>query len=123
MKIKSRKNSIIIIVCTLILAVFGCVMVYSASKYSATQQYGNEFFYLKKQIMGVAIGLAGLIICSFVNHRIYKKFYWIFYFVGLVFLLLVFIPGFIALFISYLIEPVSNMLEKRLKLNPVSVQA
>ena len=93
MKIKSLKNSVIIIVCTIILALFGCVMVYSASKYSATQQYGNEFFYLKKQIMGVAIGLVGLIICSFVNHKIYKKFYWIFYFIGLVFLILVFIPG------------------------------
>lgn len=93
MKLQQRKNSIIILICTLILAIFGCVMVYSASKYAATTQYGNEFFYLKKQIMGVAIGLVGLIICSFLNHKIYKKFYWIFYFIGLAFLLLVFIPG------------------------------
>ena len=68
-------------------------MVYSASKYAAMTQYGNEFFYLKKQIMGVAIGVVGLIVCSFINHKIYKKFYWFFYFVGLVFLLLVFVPG------------------------------
>ena len=93
MKLKLRKNSIIITICAVALAVFGCVMVYSASKYSATVQYGNQYFYLKKQIMGVAIGLAGMLICSFINHKIYKKFYWIFYFVGLVFLILVFIPG------------------------------
>ena len=93
MKIFQRKNSIIILLCTICLAVFGCVMVYSASKYAATVQYGNQFFYLKKQIMGVAIGLIGLVVCSFINHKIYKKFYWIFYIVGLVFLLLVFIPG------------------------------
>jgi cell division protein FtsW len=68
-------------------------MVYSASKYSATVQYNNPFFYLKKQIIGVVIGAVGLVICSFINHRIYKKFYWIFYIVGLVFLILVFIPG------------------------------
>ena len=91
MKLKLRKNSIIITICAV--ALFGCVMVYSASKYSATVQYGNQYFYLKKQIMGVAIGLAGMLICSFINHKIYKKFYWIFYFVGLVFLILVFIPG------------------------------
>ena len=90
---KTRKNSLIILICALMLAIFGCVMVYSASKYSAYMQYGNEFFYLKKQIMGVAIGVVGLLICYFVNHKIYKKFYWIFYFVGLVFLILVFIPG------------------------------
>ncbi len=93
MKLKTHKYSIIIVTCALALAIFGCVMVYSASKYSAMQQYGNEFFYLKKQIMGVAIGLVGLIACRFINHNIYKKFYWIFYFVGLIFLVLVFIPG------------------------------
>ena len=93
MKPKSRKLSLIILFCTLALAVFGCVMVFSASKYSANAQYGDQFFYLKKQIIGVAIGVVGLIICSLINHKIYKKFYWIFYFIGLVFLALVFIPG------------------------------
>ncbi len=68
-------------------------MVYSASKYSASVNYHNQFFYLTKQIVGVAIGIIGLIICSLINHKIYKKFYWIFYFVGIVFLLLVFVPG------------------------------
>lgn len=90
---KTRKNSIVVIVCVLLLACFGCIMVYSASKYSATVQYNNQFFYLKKQIIGVLIGIVGLIICSFINHKIYKKFYWVFYIVGLVFLVLVFIPG------------------------------
>lgn len=93
MKLLQKKNSIIVIVCTIILCVFGCVMVYSASKYSATVQYNNPFFYLKKQIMGVAIGAIGLVICTFINHKTYKKFYWIFYIVGLVFLCLVFVPG------------------------------
>ncbi len=90
---KKSKNSIIILVCTLALGIFGCIMVYSASKYSAVVHYDDQFFYLKKQIIGVVIGLIGLVICSLVKHRIYKRFYWVFYFVGLVFLLLVFIPG------------------------------
>ena len=88
-----RKNSLIILICTVLLVIFGCVMVYSASKYSASVNYNDQFFYLKKQILGVVIGLVGLIICSFINHNIYKKFYWIFYFVGLVSLAIVFIPG------------------------------
>lgn len=93
MKVLQRKNNIIIICCVVFLSVFGCVMVYSASKYAATVQYNNPFFYLKKQIIGAVIGLIGLIVCSFVNHKIYKKFYWLFYIVGLVFLCLVFVPG------------------------------
>lgn len=90
---KISKNSIIVIACVLALTIFGCVMVFSASKYSATVQYNNPYFYLKKQIIGVVIGLVGMIVCAFVNHKIYKKFYWVFYFVGLVFLALVFVPG------------------------------
>ena len=93
MKLQTRKNSITLLVCVMLVSIFGCVMVYSASKYSATVNYNDQFFYLKKQIIGVVIGLVGLIVCTFVNHKIYKKFYWIFYFVGLVFLALVFIPG------------------------------
>ena len=93
MKSLAKKNSIIILVCVFSLVIFGCLMVYSASKYTADLQYGNKFFYLTKQIIGVLIGLVGLIICYFINHRVYKKFYWLFYIVGLVFLLLVFIPG------------------------------
>lgn len=77
----------------MLLVIFGCVMVYSASKYSANVQYGNQFFYLKKQVIGVVLGFIGLVACSFLNHHIYKKFYWIFYLVGLVCLILVFIPG------------------------------
>ncbi|MFQ6752461.1 MAG: putative lipid II flippase FtsW [Clostridia bacterium] len=88
-----RINSILVLLSTIGLSVFGCIMVYSASKYSAIVNYNDEFFYLKKQILGVVIGLFGLIICRFINHKIYKKFYWIFYFVGLIFLVLVFIPG------------------------------
>ena len=90
---KLSKNSVIVLVCAILLAGFGCVMVYSASKYSATVQYNNPYFYLKKQIIGVVIGLIGLVLCWLINHKIYKKFYWLFYIVGLVFLLLVFIPG------------------------------
>ncbi len=93
MKKTAKIDSIIIIVCTLILVIFGCVMVYSASKYSAVVNYGDEFFYLKKQIIGVVIGAIGLVVCSFINNSVYKKFYWIFYAIGIVFLVLVFVPG------------------------------
>jgi len=65
MKKLASKNSVIIFCCTLFLVVFGCVMVYSASKYSASVNYNDQFFYLKKQILGVVIGLVGLVVCSF----------------------------------------------------------
>ncbi len=93
MSIKKNKYILTLIITTLAIAIFGCVMVYSASKYAATVQYNNQFFYLKKQVIGVVIGLIGLSITSLVNNKIYKKFYWMFYIVGIVFLVLVFVPG------------------------------
>ncbi len=93
MRLRGKKDSVVVLVCTLCLVCFGCVMVYSASKYSANLYYGDAYFYLKKQILGVVLGLIGLIACSLFKHIKFKKFYWLFYVVGLVVLLLVFIPG------------------------------
>lgn len=93
MKKPASKNGAIIFICTFLLVTFGCVMVYSASKHSAELNYNDQFFYLKKQVIGVIIGLIGLLLCSFINHKIYKKFYWLFYFIGLIFLAIVFVPG------------------------------
>jgi len=73
MSIKKNKYILTLIITTLAIAIFGCVMVYSASKYAATVQYNNQFFYLKKQVIGVVIGLIGLSITSLVNNKIYKK--------------------------------------------------
>ena len=91
--IKTNKNRIIICVCTIALSIIGVIFVYSASRHSALNTYGDSFFYLKKQIIGVVIGIVGMFITSKINYRVYKKFAWIFYIIGLVLLLLVFVPG------------------------------
>ena len=58
-----------IVACVLFLAVFGCVMVYSASHYSAEVHFGNPNYFLTKQIIGVVLGTGALIGLSFVNHE------------------------------------------------------
>lgn len=88
-----KLNRVVILCCVAFLTIFGCVMVYSASKYSATVNYNNPFFYLKKQIIGVVLGSVGLVVTSFISHNIYRKFYWVFYIIGLICLALVFVPG------------------------------
>ena len=82
-----------IIACVLFLAIFGCVMVYSASCYNAEIHYGDQYFFLKKQIIGVVLGAAAMVALSFVNHHKLKKFKWWAVGITLVLLGLVFIPG------------------------------
>lgn len=89
----ARKNSIIIVICCLALTIFGVFMVYSASHITALNTYGNAFFFGRKQLLGVMIGIVGMFIMTRVNHKLFKKFYILAYIIGLVLLLVVFIPG------------------------------
>ncbi len=75
------------------LGIFGCFMVYSASSYMANYRYGNEYFYLTKQIIGVVLGVISMFICSLIDYQKLKKFKWWFVGISIVMLALVFIPG------------------------------
>lgn len=88
------KTDIIIIVClVLALVTFGCIMVYSASFYSANYHYGNKYFFLIKQAMGVVMGVFAMIFFTYLDYHLLKKYKW--WIVGLTFVLLalVFVPG------------------------------
>ncbi len=92
-KLKCPKQSLIIICIVLFLVTFGCIMVYSASFYSASHHYGNEYFFLFKQILGVVMGIVGMAFFTFFDyHKLAKLKWWI---VGgtCILLALVFVPG------------------------------
>lgn len=89
---KMSKISVLIIILTLFLCIFGCIMVYSASSYSALKNYGNKYFFLTKQIAGVIVGLAGMIFCYFFDYTKLKKLKWFFLIVSVIGLVLVFVP-------------------------------
>ena len=88
---KLSKLSCIVLVCVLLLSIFGCVMVYSASYYSAGLN-GNQYRYLIKQIIGVSIGTFGLIFFSIFPYQKLKKFKWWGVVISVILLLLVFVP-------------------------------
>lgn len=81
-----------VVACVLFLAIFGCVMVYSASNYNAEINYGNQFFFLYKQIIGVVLGGLALFFMSFINYKKLIKFKWWAVLITIVLLGLVFVP-------------------------------
>ena len=81
-----------IIGCLLVLVVFGCIMVYSASMYSAELNFGNKFFFLKKQVIGAVLGVCGMIVMMFVPYEKLKKWGLISVCISAILLLLVFVP-------------------------------
>ena len=82
-----------LLIVVFILVVFGVVMVYSASSYTASVQYGNDKFFMNKQIVGAVAGLICLVLVSFIDYHKLEKIKWIILSVSLVLLILVFIPG------------------------------
>lgn len=91
-KQKSIRIDFLLVFCVLFLVGFGILMVYSASFYQAELTYSNKFFFMKKQIIGAFIGLAGMIAMYFVDYEKLKKLKWVSIVLSAVLLILVFIP-------------------------------
>lgn len=87
----AKTLSIFLLVCGL--AIFGCIMVYSASSYIANYRYSNPYFYLTKQIIGAVLGIIAMFVCTFINYQKLKKLKWWVVIISAVLLALVFIPG------------------------------
>ena len=90
---KKHSFNYILFVIMILLLVIGCIFVYSSSFYSAEITYGDRFFFLKKQLFGIVVGLGCFFIFSFVNYRILAKLKWWLYLISVVLLILVFVPG------------------------------
>ncbi|MEL7609000.1 MAG: putative lipid II flippase FtsW [Bacillota bacterium] len=64
----------------LLLCAFGIVMVFSASYYWAQHYQGDGYYYIKKQLQFLAIGIVVMLVASRVNYRFLDKMKW--YIVG-----------------------------------------
>lgn len=72
---------------------FGLVMLYSTSSYVSKLEYGDSAFYLKKQIYATILGVVVMIIISVIDYHLWERFAWLAYFVSIVLILAVKIPG------------------------------
>lgn len=93
-KIFENKHAVLTALIVFFLVGFGCLMVYSASFYSAKIHYGNQFFFLFKQIFGVVLGIFAFFFFCFIDYHVLKKFRYVVLIVCVVMLVLVFVPGF-----------------------------
>lgn len=93
MRFKGKIGDIPLLCAVVAMACFGIVMVYSASYYSAEVQYGDSFYFARKQIIGVAIGLVGMLLTTRIPIDKLPKIKWFALVVPLVLLALVFVPG------------------------------
>lgn len=86
----------ILFVIIIILLSLGIVMVLSASAPSAPSaiaESGNSYSYVIQQLKAAILGIILMLIISKIDYRLYKKFYKAIYWISVLILLLVLIPG------------------------------
>ncbi len=88
-----NKINIKLVLLVIGLSLFGLLMIYSASSYSAQANYGDSFYFVKKQAFGLLIGIGIMIGAFFFDYHKYQKLRYYILGFGLLMLILVFIPG------------------------------
>lgn len=72
---------------------FGLVMIYSASSYTAFQDYkGDSGHFMKRQLLAIIIGLVMMIIVANIDYHFWERFYALGYVVSVVGILMVLTP-------------------------------
>ncbi|MGM9970189.1 MAG: FtsW/RodA/SpoVE family cell cycle protein, partial [Anaeroplasma sp.] len=87
------KRSILYIICLFFIVGIGLIMIYSASSVWAEFKTGNEYYYLIRQSLFLAVGIIGFIISSSLNYKIWHKYANLIFIFCLILLIIVLIPG------------------------------
>lgn len=88
----TKAGDIPLLICVFLMACFGCIMIYSASSYAAEVRYGDKLYFVKKQLIGVALGTAAMIGMCFVPYKKLMKFKYPAIIIAAILLVLVFVP-------------------------------
>jgi len=90
-----RVDSLLILL-IILLTIYGTIMVFSAGAPFAETRYGDEFYFVKKQIVWLVLGFLAMFLGTQIKPEIYKKFSPYFYILTLGLLVLVLIFGFVG---------------------------
>lgn len=84
---------LMLLVSTLFLLTIGIIMVYSASAVNALHDYGDSFFYLKRQLIFAVLGIVMMFMMMNTDYWIWKKFAKLALIICFALLVIVLIPG------------------------------
>ena len=95
-KLLKRKNNhgdVFVFIAICLISILGLIFIYSASNYNAKKTYGDSFYFVKKQAIGIVIGIIVFFAVNLFDYVKLKKCRWYFCVVTVVLLCLVFVPG------------------------------
>ena len=83
----------IIMLCVILLVMFGVIMVFSSSYYTSGRSGGDMYEYLKKELIYAAIGFVAMFIGSVIPHKNWMRFSKIIYVISCILLIVVIFAG------------------------------
>lgn len=89
---RMKSGDFVLTIVVLALVVFGVIMVFSSSYYSAINDTGDPYSYLKKDIVWAVLGLGAMFFCAMFDYRLYAKFAPTILMISVVLLALLFTP-------------------------------
>ncbi|MDX9888044.1 MAG: putative lipid II flippase FtsW [Anaerovoracaceae bacterium] len=89
---RMKSGDFLIVLITMAFVIFGVTMVFSASYYTAISDYGDPYYFLKREIIFAGIGTVLMLVTATIDYHIYQKIYWGILAASLVLLMLVFTP-------------------------------
>ena len=92
-KMKRLKCDLVLLTTTILLVIFGLLMVYSASNVVALYKYDDAYYYLKRQLIFAGIGISLMILIININLTKIYKYSTIIFLLSILCLILVLIPG------------------------------
>lgn len=72
----------------------GLIMIASAGVVYGRVRFGDDYYFLKEQLLGLGVGLAFLLILQQIDYRVWRRFVLPIFITALVLLVLVFVPEF-----------------------------
>lgn len=87
-----KPGDFMLVILTLALVIFGVIMVFSASYYYSINEYGDQYHYLKRDIVWAASGLVIMLFLATIDYNVYEKFAKPIAIASIVFLVLIFTP-------------------------------
>ena len=88
-----RKTRINLLTISVVLVCIGIVMIYISSSIYAWETYHDSFYFLKRHLSFLTVGILLAFLAMVIDYRLFKKYaHWLIW-IALVLLVLVLIPG------------------------------
>ena len=108
---RNNKYDRIFLITVMLLTIYGSIMVFTSGYAYALFRYDDAFYFIKRQIVWVALGIITMLLVSRCNNSIFKKVSWQFYVITLSLLLLTLLVGFVG-----------NGAKRWISIGPITIQ-